>query len=151
MSEINEQEKNNVTCECCAGNADNSPSVSKKSSGNVVRIVVWTIVAVLIVCFFIFKKDITQYIHNKRIIQHIYEKGNKDFKQQLFKVEYIGDNKFKVTVEDPAAMNDEESNKYSRYNTVIFKCEVSNGEAVLSFADSKDEVCWSFWQMKRKK
>ena len=150
MSEINEQEKTNAACECCSGNAETKTVAAKKSSGNIVRVVIWSVVAVLICCFFVFKKDISQYIHNKRVIEHIYEKGAKELKLQLFKVEYIGDNKFKVTVKDPGKLSQEESKKYSRYNNIVFVCELNNGEAVLSF-NGDDDIFWDFWRAQSKK
>ena len=147
MSEIKDQEAEVKACEACAEEAeknaaaaeatapavdDAAKAAAKKKNAMIVRCVIWGIVLIGVVCFFIFKKDIMEYMRRGKIVAQITEDSKRDLGIAPFAVKYIGDNKYEVTFEDPA--------KAKRDNKVVIVYDVQKHE--LSRATDNDDAIW---------
>ena len=117
-------------CSCGCGCQDAAP-VAKKS--NLTRIIVWVVVAILAIGVVSFRGKIVERLQRGKNIAMINEDAEKDLGYKPFKIEALGDYKFKVTLKESPKDN------LKNFNVVNFEV---NKDGVLDLVSEQDRTNW---------
>lgn len=112
-----------------------APAVPAQKKTNVWGII-GGIIVVLGIVFGIFREDMLEYARRDKISEGIQTQVKKMIGEKPYKVEPLGDYRFKVTVKDPSDANEDIP------NVVIFKWDEKRDKNKLTFDSNKEMHKW---------
>ena len=126
--------ENTEKCDCgCGCGCEAGAAAPKKSGSQVARIVIWAVMLVLVLVFVFFRNDMIEYLKRGQNTEMINNKAEEELGYKPYKVEALGDYKFKVTLKEKTTDNKK------GFNVVNFQVK----DGILDFVDEqKDYNNW---------